>query len=165
MKIIFRLCFFIILLALGFWLWTVLFPSDEAIIRKRLAKVAELMTFSSKEGTLARAMNVDAAAGYFARDVEIIVDTPAQPMLMLSGRDELKQRALAVRMSLKGLEVKFLDLNVTLSPDNTTATVDLTGEAHLPGDRDLFVQELKFFLRKIEGKWLIVRIETVRTLT
>jgi hypothetical protein len=61
--------------------------------------------------------------------------------------------------------VKFLDLNVTLSPDKTEAVVHLTGEARVPNERDLFVQELKFQLRRIEGKWLIVRVETVRTLT
>jgi len=165
MKITLRIAALLALAALGYWLWTVFFPSDEAIIRKRLTKVATLMTFDSQEGNIARAMNVNEAAGYFARDVEIIIDTPAQSKFTLSGRDELTQRALGVRMLLKGLAVRFLDLNITLAPDNSEATVNLTGEARVPGDRDLFVQELKFFLRKIEGQWLIIRVETVRTLT
>ncbi len=165
MKIVVRLFFLAALIALGFWLWTVFFPSPETVIRKRLTKVAALLTFDSKEGQIARIANVQQLAGYFSTDIEITVDTPSQSRQTVSGRDELTQKALGVRMVLTGLRVTFLDPNITLSADKLEATVNLTGQATVPGDRDLFVQELKFFFRKIDGEWLIVRVETVRTLT
>jgi hypothetical protein len=165
MKTVFRLVLLVLLAALGWWLWTVMFPNEEAVIRKRLNRVATLMTFNSKEGTIARIANVEEVADLFDREVEIVVDTPAHSQQHVTGRDELRQNALGVRMALTGLTVKFLDLNVSIAPDRTNATVQLTGEARVPGDRDLFVQELKFELRKVEGKWLIVRVATVRTLT
>jgi hypothetical protein len=33
------------------------------------------------------------------------------------------------------------------------------------GDKDYYVQEMKFTFQKIGGDWLITRVETVRTLS
>ena len=38
-------------------------------------------------------------------------------------------------------------------------------EAHISDEQDLIVQEMKFTLQKINGEWLITRVETVRTLS
>jgi hypothetical protein len=165
MKNIFRIVLAIVLVALGVWLWTVLFPSPEKVIRKRINKVAELMTFNSNEGQIARLANLQQLGGIMARDIEIFVDVQGRQLMALNGRDEVLPAVAAARAQLPGLKVQFLDLGITLSPDKTGATVCLTGQARVPGERDFFVQELKFILRKIEGKWLIIRIETVRTLT
>lgn len=164
MKIVIRVCLIAVVAGLAFWLWTIFFPNPETVIRKRLAKVASLVSFTSNEGNIPRAANVLQLSGYFATNIQIVVDTPAQAQQTLSGRDELTQAALAARNMLKGLDVEFLDQTVSLSPDKLSATVSLTGKARVPGDRDLLVQEMKFFLQKIEGQWLIVRVETVRTL-
>jgi len=164
MRITLRVLALLALIGLGYWLWTVFNPNDEAVIRKRVSRVAELLTFNSKEGNIARIANIEEAGNLFAQEVEIVIDTPEHSQQILTGRQELRQRALAVRTMLPSMEVKFLDLSVTLLPDHTEATVGLTGEARVPGDRDLFVQELRFHLRKIDGKWLITRVETVRTL-
>jgi hypothetical protein len=165
MKLLIRLCLLAGLLALGYWLWTVFFPAPETVIRKRLAKVAELVSFNANEGQIARLANVQQLAGYFAPDIEISVDTPAQAHQVVSGRDDLSQKLMGARMMLNGLKVEFLDVTVALNAPKTEATVTLTGQARVAGDRDFFVQELKFFLRKIEGDWIIVRVETIRTLT
>jgi hypothetical protein len=165
MKIFVRICLVAAAAGLVFWLWTIFFPNPEAVIRKRLDKVAALVSFGAKEGNIAKAASVMQLTSYFATNVEITVDTPAQSKQTLSGRDELTQAALAARNMLSGLNVEFLDQSIILSPDKLSATVSLTGKARVPGDRDLLVQELKFYLQKINGDWLIVRIETVRTLT
>jgi len=165
MKMLTRNIALLALIGLGYWLWTVFFPNDEKIILKRINRLATLMTFNSTEGNFARVANVEEAAGLFAQEVEIVVDTPGHSQEMISSRQELRQRAFAVRTALSGLEVRFFDLNVTIADDRSNATVHLTGQARIGGERDLFVQELKFHLRKMEGKWLIVRVETVRTLT
>jgi hypothetical protein len=61
--------------------------------------------------------------------------------------------------------VEFPDVNVTVAPDKQSATADLTVKAQAGGDRDSIWQEMKFTLQKTGGKWLITRVETVRTLT
>jgi len=165
MKLILRLIALAALLALGWWLWTALFPSDETVIRKRVNRVATLMTYDSKEGNIAMAANVSELMSLFDVNVEILIDVPGYRKEELSGRDAIRAGAMLARQTYPALEVKLLDQNVTLAPDGTSATVQLTGQAREPGKRDFFVQELKFELRKIDGKWLIVRVETVRTLT
>jgi hypothetical protein len=165
MKIFTRLVTLLAVFALGWWLWTVLFPSDETVIRKRLDRVAALMTFDSKEGGIAMAANVSELIGLFEVEVEVEIDTPEFQRQSLAGRDMIRNAALAARQNYSPLEVKFLDQNVTIAPDGTNATVHLTGQVRQPGKRDLLVQELKFMLRKVNGKWIIHRVETVRTLT
>jgi hypothetical protein len=165
MKIFIRLVTLLAIFALGWWLWTVLFPSDETAIKKRLNRVAALMTFDSKEGGIAIAANVSELMGLFELEVEVEIDTPEFQRQSLVGRDMIRNAALAARQSYSPLEVKFLDQNVAITPDGTNATVHLTGQVRQPGKRDLFVQELKFMLRKVNGKWIIHRVETVRTLT
>ena len=165
MKNLFRLILVAALAVLVWWGWGKLFPQDEAIIRKRVSRVASLMTFDGKEGNIAKYANVEELANLFDMEVEVVIDTPGYSQQILTGRTDLRQRAFAARSAVSSLEVNFLDLNVTLDPNRTNATVFLTGQAKTPNDRDGFVQELKFLLRKVEGKWLIYRVETVRTLT
>jgi hypothetical protein len=164
MKLTVRLVVVAALAALGYWLWAVCFPSPEAILHKRLTKVAELVSFTSKEGQIARVANVQQLAGYFSPEAEIQVDTPAQGRETVSGREELAQKVMGARQILGGLKVEFIDVNLTLAPDRTNATAELTGRAQVAGDRDAFVQELRFHFRKLDGEWLIVRVETVHTL-
>ena len=42
--------------------------------------------------------------------------------------------------------------------------MELTLRAESAGDQYLVVQEMKFTLRKVDGEWLILRVETVKTL-
>lgn len=165
MKLLIRLCLGAALAALGLWLWFLLFPTPETVIRKRLAKVAELATFSSHESQLARIASVQQFTDLFSPGIEINVATPTQSRQIVSGRDDLSEKMLGLRMALGGLKVQFLDPNITLDAGKTEATVTLTAHARVTGDRDALVQEMKFFLHKINGDWLIIRIETLRTLT
>jgi hypothetical protein len=81
------------------------------------------------------------------------------------GRGEITQAALGVRSAVGGLKVQFPDINVTVAPDKQSAEADLTVEVNISSERERIVQEMKFTLQKTDGKWLITRIETVRTLS
>ena len=48
MKIVFRIVLLAALAALGVWLWTMLFPSPEKIIRQRLDAVAQRASFAAE---------------------------------------------------------------------------------------------------------------------
>jgi len=165
MKIVFRLVLFVALLALGVWLWFVLFPSPEKIIRQRLTKLAHTASFSSGESDLARLAAAQSLAGYFATNVEINLDVPGRLQHRLLGRDEIQQAALGARESLASLKITFPDLNVTVAPDKQSAVVDVTVVANAAGQSDSFVQQMKFTFQKTEDGWLISRVETVRTLS
>ncbi|MFZ1073189.1 MAG: hypothetical protein WAO21_07110 [Verrucomicrobiia bacterium] len=165
MKIVFRFFFLAALVALGVWLWFVLFPSPERIIRARLTLLARTGSFTSGETYLAKLAITQRLAGYFATNVEVNIDVPGRVQHTFVGRDEIQQAAFAARTSLSGLKVQFPDINVTVAADKQSAVADLTVEANVAGDRDSIVQEMKFTFRQTDGEWLITRIETVRTLS
>jgi hypothetical protein len=42
---------------------------------------------------------------------------------------------------------------------------DVTVDADVRGEHDSFLQEMKFTLCRVDGRWLITRVETVRVLS
>lgn len=153
------------LLALAFWLGSVLFPGPEKIIRKRLAALAADASFAGNEGPMVRAAKIARLLGLFSLDAEITFDAPGRGVHTLRGREDIRQAALAAQSTLSSLKLEFLDVNVTLAPDKQSAVTDLTARGRVGGDPNAFVQEMKFTFQKIDGKWLIVRVETVKTLS
>lgn len=165
MKIVVRLLLLAGLLALGLWLWTVLFPSPEKLIRKRIAQVASLASFSTGEGLVKQGLRVQSLANCFGAKVEVAIDRPGNQHHELAGRDEIVQTAMLARQNFRWLKIELLDPNVVLSPDKESAVVNLTLRVRFPDQKDFIVQEMKFSLQKIDREWLIIRIETVRTLS
>ena len=66
MKIISRLMLTAAAAALGFWLWTVLFPSPEKLVMRKIAGLAATVTISARDGNITRASKVSNLVGYFA---------------------------------------------------------------------------------------------------
>jgi hypothetical protein len=97
--------------------------------------------------------------------VEITVDIPGRSRLTFNGRDELLQAAAGAGSAGRGLNLAFLDIIITLAPDQNSAIAELTATAKVTGEKDLYVQELKFRLRKVDGDWLIFQVENLKTLS
>jgi hypothetical protein len=165
MRIVFRVLGMVILAGLGVWLWTILFPSPQKIIRQRLEVIAKCVSFKPGEGMLVGLAGAEGLAGYFATNAEVNLEVPGRDHFVISGRNEITQAALTARSAVGSLQVKFLDITVTVAPNRQSATVDLTVDANVSGQQDVVVQETKILLRKINGEWLITRVETVRTLS
>jgi hypothetical protein len=152
-------------IGLAFWLWTVLFPSPEKVIRSRLNALAKALSFSSRGGVLGQAYDAQKAAEFFTTDVAVEVNLTGYEPISLHGRDEVLQIAVAARSRLTAMKIEFPDMNISISPDGQSAKVNLTGKATLPGERDISAQEFNFMLKKFDGKWLINQVETVKTLS
>jgi hypothetical protein len=153
----------IVLAAAGCLCWFFLRSSPEEIIRKRLRSVAETASFTAGESTLMRLANAQKLSMFCTLDIEVTVDAPGGSQRTITGRDEILQAAGGVRSAVKGFLVQFLDMEVEIAPDQNTAVVNLTARASIPNDRDDYIQELKLTLRKIDGEWLISKVETVKT--
>ena len=110
-------------------------------------------------------MGAQSVAGFFSTNIEVNIDVPGRVQHDFMGRDEITQAALASRSAVSGLKVKFPDISVMVAPDKQSATADVTLDATVSGESDAIVQELKFTFQKIDGQWLITRIETIRTLS
>ena len=74
------------------------------------------------------------------------------------------QKAIAARGFTGGLKVDFLDIAVQVAGDKKSAVATLTGKARLGGEKDFFLQELKFTFKRVDRDWVISRVETVRSL-
>ena len=165
MKIIFRILWLAALAGLGVWLWLVLFPSPEKAVRKCLAEVARTASFSPGQGDLARLAAARSLAGHFGTNVEMNLDLAGHVQNSPMTREEITQAVLLAGSGSGSLKVKFPDVNVTVAPDRQSAVANVTIEATLSGEHDPVVQEMKFTLQKIDGQWLITRVETVHTLS
>ncbi len=155
----------VVLVLLGAWLWTVLFPSPEKAIRRQLDEVAKHVSSLTNEGTLARLATAQSLVGYFSTNAEVSIDTGEEGQYELVGRDEITRAILAAPLADDSLSVKFLDVHVTVAPNKQSATAHLTVDADVAGQRDDIVREMKFSFQKSGGQWLITHIETIRTLS
>jgi len=161
-KAVYRLVLLVVFVAAGIWLWTILLPGPEKIVRKRLAQVAAEASFNSGENVLALAARSVNLASRFGTNVEININAPeyGRPLEFV-GRDEITQAAAGMHMHLSGLKVEFPDVSVTVAPDKQSAVADVAVRLQASGEKDYNVQEVKFTFQKIGGDWLITRVENV----
>lgn len=164
MKIASRVVLPAILAALGFWLWTILFPSPEHIVLKRIASLAATATVSASDGAITRAAKVSSLIGYFSTDAEIHIDVQGVATHTITGRDEIRETAAGGFANVTSLKVQFDDATARVAPDKQSAEVSCTARVSAGNEKDFGIQELHFQFKKIDGDWLITRVETVKTL-
>jgi len=161
-----RLSFLVVVAALGaasLWAWHAWSPSPEKAIRHRLEALARTASFGPNEGGLARMRYGEQLAGFFAENAEVRLDV-GNTVATKGGREQLRDTAVGVRMTLGSLQVEFHDFNIFLGADRHSAEVDLTAVGRTPTEPDPEVYELKFLLTRTGGDWMIRRVETVKTL-
>src|SRR6185312_1178775 len=153
------------IIGLAVWGWTALHPSPEKAIHARLDNLAKTLSIKSGSGALAQAYGAEKVSEFFTQDVDVDVNLSGFEPVSIQGRDEVMGVAMRARSRFTSLKVEFPDMNITIDPDGQSARVNLTGKAIVPGERDISAQEFNFKLKKVNGKWLIYHVETVRTLS
>jgi hypothetical protein len=164
MKSLFRLLLLVGLLALGYWAWTVLFPSPQKVIHDRLVKMVQLASFPANQGNLSRVANIQRLGTYFTDEIEVVMDVPGVGTHTFNRREEVTQAAMAAKSAVSSVQADFVDIEIVIAPSKETASANLTLRATVNGQKDLIIQELKFSLKKINGDWLVNKIQTVKTL-
>jgi hypothetical protein len=164
MKIAIRLVLLAALAGLGFWLWTVLFPSPEKVVLKKISSLAAAANISAADGNIVRAGKASSVVSEFANDAEIVLDVTGVGARTLSGRDEIREAALGGFANVPSLKVQFLDARARVGADKQTAEVTCTARVSAGDSKDFGIQELRFQFKKIDGDFLITRAETVKTL-
>ena len=162
MKAVFRLVLLVALVTAGVWLWTVLFPGPEKIVRKRLVQVAAEASFNSGENPLviaARRKISPAASAPTSRSTSTRRGSSGRKS---AGALKSHKPPPARACDLSSLKVEFPDVSMTFAPDKLSAVADVAVKVQAAGEKDFNVQEMKFTFQKIGGDWLITRVETVR---
>jgi ketosteroid isomerase-like protein len=165
MKIAIQIVLVAAVVAAGIWLWTFLHPSPQQVIRSRLNEMARDASFDTHQGMLAAFASARTVGDFFSTNVEVTLNLPGNQDWTLNGRDEVVQKIMAAHAMVSELKLDFPDLNVTVAPDQNTATADLTIRAQVDEDKDSTAEEMKLTFEKINGQWLITHIETVQVLT
>lgn len=150
------------LVGLGIWAWTLLFPSPEKIIRKRLAKLGQLASVNSKESPLSQAVISKRLGNFFSSDIEVAVDAEGGEVYTFHGRPEFMQAVTLARSYADGLEVQLIDPQVNVAPDRQSAVVELGVLAKVGAEKVVDFRALRLTFQKIEGDWLITRAETIK---
>jgi len=163
-KRIFRLLLLVALAALGYWLWTVFFPYPERVIRNRIEKAARLASFAQSDGNISRIAAIQQLGTFMADELELKIDIPNYETHTFTRREELTQAAMGAKGVVQSLKIDFPDINVNLAPDKLSATADVTLRVDVNGQKDAAVQELRIYFRKVDGNWLVYRLDTLRTL-
>jgi ketosteroid isomerase-like protein len=153
------------LIGLGAWGVWALFPSADRAIRSRVAELARTASFKPSDGIVPKGLKAQKVPGFFTADAVILLSAQGFEAQDFSGREAIQERALLAMRGLRGLRVEFLDVNLTFGPDKQTAIANLTCKATVSGERDFYVQELNVMFKKVDGQWLIYRVETVKTLS
>ena len=138
------------------WKW---WTSDERVIRRRLADVAEIVSVPSHDSDLGRLARVARLRRYLAENVRVA-----------AGNSQVASRELVLAAASQwtpfpgGVTVEFLDVHVNVDADRLGADADLTAKitatSPQPGDETVDAQEVRVALRKIGGEWLISEART-----
>ncbi len=165
MKLFLRVFVFGGLIGAGVWLWIHFHPSPEEAIRRQLNELAEAASFQGPEGLVATGVAASKFASFFAAEVRMNIE-PRGFFEEETTRADIAQfcAALRAKAGIRSLKVKFFDPVVTLAGNRESAVVEVTVNAESAGERHLIVQELKLTLKLVDKKWLIARVETVKTL-
>ena len=159
-----RLLLLALVVGLLAWAWVALHPSPEKLIRKQMDGLAHAASFGPNQGALAKLAGAENLANFFSTNVEIKIDVPGHQEHRLMSRSEIPQVAMGVRASVRSWSVAFPDVTVIVNAGQESAVADATLQVKIAGEPDMIVQEVNISLRKINGQWLIDKVETVRTL-
>jgi len=163
MKLAIRLILLAVTIGFCTWLWIYLHPTPQESIRHRLVALAKSATLEKTEGNIAAALRADEFSGFFGQEVALNMEPRALFPDSIE-RSEIARIMVKLRTESRSLDVKILDPIITVGADEKSAIVELTVNVAAEGERHLLVQEMKFTMKEVDGKWLIIRAETVRTL-
>jgi hypothetical protein len=152
------------LVGLAAWAIWMLLPSDEKVIRKTLSGLAAVVSVTPNDSTLVRLAKSEKLRDFFSQDVEIHFESEGWETQHIIGRADLVSIAAAARTQFRKAKIQLLDVHVKFGDDQESATAYMTLLGDLDSEKNAISQELKMALKKIEGDWLITRVETIKTL-
>lgn len=141
------------------YLW---WPSEERAIERRLNELAEIVSLPETESELGRVTRVARVGGYLADDLRV-----------QNGPQEVSRDAILAivgrfRPPPGGILVEFVDAQVMLEPDSTTAdvylTVKITTRDTRTGEPTLDAREANVGMAKRNGDWVVTSAATAETL-
>jgi hypothetical protein len=158
-KRVLQIVLVVVLGAGAYGLWVKWHPTPEQAIRKTLNKLAENLVSKPGQGNIANVAAVNRTLSYFTPDVLINGEGMARVGESIQGRTELQQALFAARRQLEGA-IDFADVHVQVASE-TNAVANFTAIGRLAGEKDPYSQDLKAQFVKVDGDWLIARVDAI----
>ncbi len=162
MRRLFVVVGFLLLGALGYWVYRQVFPPDQVVIRKQLQRLVEDVSFRGDGASpLAVLAGVNRLLGYFTPDIEIrLGDVPGARNRIIQGRDELREALAGSRAAASSFRVRLRDVYVDRI-EGGQALVQIIVSVWVDTDEVEYVQELRLRLVKEGRTWLIRQVDPV----
>jgi hypothetical protein len=129
-----------------------------------LSGLAAAVSINPDDSTLVRLAKSEKLRDFFSQDVEIHFESDGWETQHITGRADLVSMAAAARTQFRKARIQLLDVHVKFGTDPDSATAYMTLLGDLDSEKNVISQELKMALKKIDGDWMITRVETIKTL-
>ena len=153
------LVFFVAIALLAYYWW----PTPERTIKNRLRGLAEILSVPVNDGDLGRVTRVAQLRHYFADDVQVRAGGSE-----ITSRDALLGVVGSWKPPAGGWTIEFVDMQVTVGQESTTAQVYLTakisGQDAQTGEATLDAREANLTMSKPGSEWVVTGVESVDTL-
>ena len=153
---------FVVVIAFFAYQW---WPSPERAIKSRLGSLAKTLSVPANDGDLGRVTRVAALRHYFAEDVRVRASGSGPEV---TSRDALLGLIGAWTPPPGGWTIEFIDVQVTLRQEATTARVYLTakvsGRDARTGEATLDAREATLSMARQNGDWVVTSVEAGETL-
>ena len=151
------------LLLLGGWMaYRWLFPPDEVLVRRVVKQACNAASWGAGTGALGKLAGVDTLAGLVSPDVEVLLNYQGPHSGRLRGRDEIRSIAAAMRLDKAWLKVDVEGMEASVVEPGLSATAVVALVVTYDGGSQPLSNDFGIDLRKIDGDWLITRVEPIR---
>lgn len=133
--------------------------SEEAAIRRTLSKLDKALDQPGEEGLVNSISAARTISKFFTEDAELDI---GPPMHVLKGRAEFSSSMVHVRQQAQFIKVTIQGMEVTLSeeiPSAAKVALVLEGQIKVPGENASEFREYDLLMTKVDGDWLIDRVE------
>ncbi len=154
----------LLVLLTGIWLRARFSESEEKQVRRRFDRLSEWVSKDSGETIVTAARKVRSIASIFAHDCSVVTEEPS--LSGAWGREDIANRATQIRSSFTDFRLRFYDLDVAfVGRDSASAlfTGRVTGWTRYQ-ERVDESREVTCTLVRVDGEWVLTRIEVVAVL-
>ena len=140
--------------------------NPERTIRNRLRDLAQTLSVPDNAGDLGRLTRLTQLRHYLAEDVHVRARASG---LEITSRDALLGMIAGWTPPPGGWTIEFVDVQVTLGQESTTAqaylTVKVSGHDVRTGEPTVDAREANLRLVKRDGDWLVTSVDAAERLT
>ena len=137
------------------------FPSEEAQVRRLLARLSQLNSFEGFEHPIERLKVAHALGAHCAETIRVIVDASDSEERSiretLETRERVMESIVAMRAKLDSLAVKLFDIDVEVKDEIAHASLYVEARAYEQNSNERIGADLAVELQfeKSDGDWLI----------